>query len=63
MNAFLFYTFIFCVYFMGERGMQFMDKTVEVNEQIVERLNSLYDLLWDEWNSHSGTNDFIDNIH
>ncbi len=62
-KAFLFYTLMFCVDFMGERGMQFMDKTVEVNEQIVERLNSLYDLLWDEWNSHSGTNDFIDNIH
>ena len=62
-KAFLFYTLMFCVDFMGERGMQFMDKTVEVNEQIIERLNSLYDLLWDEWNSYSGTNDFIDNIH
>lgn len=54
-KAFLFYTLMFCVDFMGERGMQFMDKTVEVNEQIVERLNSLYNLLWDEWNSYSGT--------
>lgn len=48
-KAFLFYTLIFCVDFMGERGMQFMDKTVEVNEQIIDRLNSIYDRLWDEW--------------
>lgn len=48
-KAFLFYTLIFCVDFMGERGMQFMDKTVEVNKQIIDRLNSIYDRLWDEW--------------
>lgn len=48
-NAFLFYTLMFCVDFMGERGMQFMDKRVEVNEQIVGRLNAIYDRLWTEW--------------
>lgn len=48
-KAFLFYTLMFCVDFMGERGMQFMDKRVEVNEQIVERLNAIYDRLWTEW--------------
>ena len=25
--------------------MQFMDKTVEVNEQIIDRLNGIYDML------------------
>ena len=34
--------------------MQFMDKTVEVNEQIIDRLNGIYDLLWNEWNSCYG---------
>lgn len=53
-KAFLFYTLMYCVDFMGERGMQFMDKTVEVNEQIIDRLNSIYDLLWNEWNSCYG---------
>lgn len=48
-KAFLFYTLLYCVDFMGERGMQFMDKRVEVNEQIIDRLNRIYDLLWDEW--------------
>lgn len=48
-RAFLFYTLVFCVDFMGERGMQFMDTRVEVNEQIIDRLNIIYDRLWDEW--------------
>lgn len=48
-NVFLFYSLMFCVDFMGERGMQFMDKRVEVNEQIVKRLNDIYDNLWEEW--------------
>ena len=48
-KAFLFYTLMFCVDFMGERGMRFMDEVVEVNEQIIDRLNRLYDRLWEEW--------------
>ena len=48
-KAFLFYTLVYCVDFMGERGMQFMDKKIEADEQIVERLNRIYDLLWEEW--------------
>lgn len=48
-QAFLFYTLMYCVDFMGERGMQFMDKKVEVNQQIVDRLNYIYDKLWMEW--------------
>lgn len=50
-KAFLFYTLMYCVDFMGERGMRFMDKTVEVNEQIINRLNGIYDRLWDEWST------------
>ena len=49
-RAFLFYTLMFCVDFMGERGMQFMDKKVEVNQQIISRMNGIYDMLWKEWN-------------
>lgn len=48
-KTFVFYTLMYCVDFMGERGMQFMDKQVEVNTQIVDRLNNIYDLLWNEW--------------
>lgn len=49
-RAFHFYTLMFCVDFMGERGMQFMDKRIEVNEDIIRRLNDLYDELMQEWN-------------
>ena len=52
-NAFLFYTLLYCVDFMGERGMQFMDKKVDVNEQIINRLNGIYDKLWCEWTTLS----------
>lgn len=45
-SAFLFYTLLYCVDFMGERGMQFNGKTVEVNSQIIDRLNRIYDTLW-----------------
>lgn len=45
-KAFLFYTLMYCVDFMGERGMQFMDKTIEVNQQIIRRLNGIYNKLW-----------------
>lgn len=48
-KAFLFYTLMYCVDFMGERGMQFMDKKIEVNEHIVNRMNGIYDKLWCEW--------------
>ena len=48
-KAFLFYTIMYCVDFMGERGMQFMDKRIEVNEKIIDRLNTLYDELILRW--------------
>ena len=37
-KAFIFYCLIYCVDFMGEKGMQFLDKTIPVNENIIERL-------------------------
>lgn len=48
-KAFVFYTLMYCIDFMGERGMHFGDKKVEVNEQIIDRLNGIYDKLWCEW--------------
>lgn len=48
-RAFVFYCLLYCVDFMGERGMQFLDKKVAVNENIVRRLNNIFDVLVDEW--------------
>lgn len=52
-KAFLFYTLMYCVDFMGERGMQFMDKKIDIDEQIIGRLNGIYDKLWYEWKTLS----------
>ncbi len=49
-RAFLFYALLYCVDFMGERGMCFMDKQIEVSPQIIDRLNDIYDRLLKEWN-------------
>ncbi len=49
-KAFLFYCLIYCVDFMGERGMQFLDKTIPVNESVIRRLNGIFDILMEEWN-------------
>lgn len=48
-KAFLFYSLLYCVDFMGERGTQFGDKQVNVNDEIIEKLNQIYDMLWDKW--------------
>ena len=56
-TAFLFYTLMYCVDFMGERGTRFMDKVVEVNPQVIARLNRIYDTLWKEWTEKTGTGD------
>jgi len=48
-RAFAFYTLLFCVDFMGERGMRFMDKQVPVSEEIVEKLNRIYEKLWGDF--------------
>ncbi len=50
-KAFVFYCLMFCVDFMGERGMQFLDKTIPVNERIIKRLNDIFDILMEEWNA------------
>lgn len=48
-KAFIFYCLVYCVDFMGERGMRFLDKTVPVNESIINRLNDIFDMLMEEW--------------
>lgn len=48
-KAFAFYTLLYCVDFMGERGMWFMDKQVPVSEEIVETMNGIYETLWKEY--------------
>ena len=50
-KAFIFYCLMYCVDFMGERGMQFGDKTVDVSSEIVDKLNRIYDDLWSKWSS------------
>lgn len=40
---------MYCVDFMGERGIEFLDKTIPVNESIVKKLNDIFDTLWKEW--------------
>lgn len=50
-RAFEFYTLLFCVDFMGERGMCFMDKRVPVSEEIVGKMNGIYEKLWKEYMS------------
>lgn len=49
MKAFYFYSLLFCVDFMGERGTQFGDKKIEVNEEIIKRLDRIYEMLWEKW--------------
>lgn len=49
-KAFIYYSLLFCVDFMGERGMRFGDKKIDVNEMIINRLNQIYDNLVIEWN-------------
>lgn len=48
-KAFAFYTLLYCVDFMGERGMWFMDKQVPVSEEIVKTMNGIYEKLWEEY--------------
>jgi len=48
-KAFLFYCLVYCVDFMGERGMHFGDKIVDVDDTIIYRLNHIYDQLWEQW--------------
>lgn len=47
-RVFLFYTLLYCVDFMGERGMTFCGKKVEVNTEIIQKLNGIYENLFSE---------------
>lgn len=49
-KAFVFYCLLYCIDFMGERGMQFLDKKIPVNGSIIKRLNDIFDILMEEWN-------------
>ena len=48
-KAFVFYCLLFCVDFMGERGMQFLDKVIPVNQEIINRFNNIYIELLNYW--------------
>lgn len=50
-KTFIFYCMVFCVDFVGERGMQFLDKKIPVNESIIKRLNDIFGLFLKEWNN------------
>ncbi len=63
MKAFWFYSLLYCVDFMGERGTQFGDKKIEVNDEIVNRLNKIYDTLWEKWREQIAENVKIIEIH
>lgn len=45
------YTLIFCLDFMGEKGMSFKGKVVEVNKDVVENLNRVYIGIYNELES------------
>ena len=49
LRAFRFYTLLYCVDFMGERGMRFLDKQVPVSPEIVDKLERVFSLLWEDW--------------
>lgn len=63
MKAFWFYSLLYCVDFMSERGTQFGDKKIEVNDEIVNRLNKIYDTLWEKWCEQLSENVKIIEIH
>lgn len=41
-KAFVFYCLVYCVDFMGETGMQFLDKTIPVNETVELEIKSKF---------------------
>ena len=58
-KVFLFYSLIYCVDFMGERGSTFNDKTIEVNENIVSKLNSIFIKLHKQLIDNGGNYGFL----
>ena len=47
-RAFAFYTLLYCVDFMGERGTVFCGRRVNADPPVIARLNQLFDRLWEE---------------
>lgn len=50
-RVFQFYTLLYCVDFMGERGTTFLGRTVPVNTEIIAKLNQLYIELWTQYHT------------
>lgn len=48
-RAELFYCLMYCVDFMGERGMTFNGRKVEVSEEIIDRLNGIFEMIQNKW--------------
>ena len=48
-KAFTFYTLLYCVDFLGERGSIFLDKRVPVSPEIINKLNHIFDGLWEDY--------------
>ena len=48
-KAFAFYTLLYSVDFMGERGSIFLDKRVPVSTEIINKLNDIFDALWEDY--------------
>lgn len=48
-KTFAFYTLLYCVDFMGERGSVFLGKAVPVSPAIVCKLNDLFEILWNDY--------------
>lgn len=44
------YTLVFCLDFMGEKGMKFKDKVIKVSTSQIKMLNEMYDNLYNEIN-------------
>lgn len=49
-KVFLFYSLMYCVDFMGEKGTTFNDNKVEADEKTINRLNEIYENLWCHYN-------------
>lgn len=47
-KVFLFYSLMYCVDFMGEKGTTFNDNKVEVDENTVKRLDKIYESLFEQ---------------
>lgn len=44
-----FYSLLYCVDLMSERGMVFNGKRVKVDDEVITRFNRIYDVFWERW--------------